>query len=64
VDAKDVCHRAGKGQDIYVDTSALRTNPLFHKRIGHRAVGVVFNPKSELYNYVPSMITQVPPSAP
>ncbi|WP_246310741.1 erythromycin esterase family protein [Paenibacillus xylanilyticus] len=46
-------HRAGEGRDGMVMLSD--TSSVLHKTIGHRAIGVVYNPDHERYgNYIPS----------
>lgn len=35
-----------------------RNNPIFQQHIGHRAIGVIYNPRDEAGNYVPSLFTQ------
>lgn len=52
---EDVCHRAGKGQNMIVLPNVLQ-QPVFEKRIGHRAVGVVYNPMRDSVQYVPSVL--------
>lgn len=50
---EDYMHRAGEGRDGLVMLSD--TSSVLHKVIGHRAIGVVYNPDHERYgNYVPS----------
>ncbi|MGF9696273.1 erythromycin esterase family protein [Paenibacillus sp. MABNR03] len=50
---EDYMHRAGEGRDGMVMLSD--TSSVLHKSIGHRAIGVVYNPDHERYgNYVPS----------
>ncbi|GHA56144.1 erythromycin esterase family protein [Pontibacter akesuensis] len=39
---------------IFLD--ALGQNSFFQRRIGHRAIGVVYNPNAESGNYVPSVL--------
>ena len=35
-----------------------KTHPLFEQYIGHRAIGVVYNPRNEAGNYVPTYFTR------
>lgn len=54
---EDLMHRAGSFDKIlfFNDASA----PLFDEEIGHRAIGVVYDPRYERYgNYVPSRMAQ------
>ena len=53
---EDVCHQASKGQNAIFLPSALRSHPVLEKRIGNRAVGVVYNPNHDYNQYVPSII--------
>lgn len=57
---EEVCHRvAGPGGKMVVLLEEVRQDPLFKRRIGHRAVGVVYDPKAEKYgNYVPSVVAE------
>jgi erythromycin esterase-like protein len=52
---EDICHRAGKGQNMLLLPEVLQ-DPIFEKRVGHRAVGVVYNPHRDVGNYVPSVM--------
>jgi erythromycin esterase-like protein len=44
--------------DKLVMLRELAGDPRFNKPIGHRAIGVVYNPNSERGNYVPSVMTK------
>jgi erythromycin esterase-like protein len=59
--------REGSWEDLLHKASAPRrlllmdkfTGPLFHEKIGHRAIGVVYRPEYESYgNYVPSILPE------
>ncbi|KFZ30418.1 protein-L-isoaspartate O-methyltransferase [Pseudidiomarina salinarum] len=52
---EDICHQAGK--QFFLHSEDLQSNPGLERRIPHRAVGVVYNPRHERYgNYVPTVI--------
>ena len=52
---EDLLHQTGAFNKLFVFTEENR--PFFTKWIGHRAIGVVYNPEYEAYgNYVPSII--------
>lgn len=54
---EELLHRTGAYDKLLVFDDSNRR--LFDRWIGHRAVGVVYNPEHEAYgNYVPSMISQ------
>lgn len=54
---EDYCHRAGT--QFYVACSDLLDCPELERRIAHRAIGVVYDPRRERFgNYVPTDITQ------
>ncbi|MBS1523540.1 MAG: erythromycin esterase family protein [Bacteroidetes bacterium] len=49
-------HRAGEGNKLYL-TKDLLDDLFMENNIGHRAIGVVYNPEYESYgNYVPTVI--------
>ncbi|PLW81288.1 protein-L-isoaspartate O-methyltransferase [Kineobactrum sediminis] len=51
------CHQAGT--QFYIASGDLMDVPELQRRVPHRAVGVVYNPRHERYgNYVPSIIPQ------
>jgi erythromycin esterase len=51
------CHQAGK--QFHISSQALQSIPELKRRIAHRAVGVVYNPRHERYgNYVPTVIPE------
>ncbi len=53
---EDVLHQAGKGDKILIFTN--ENHLIFSDWIGHRAIGVVYQPEFEAYgNYVPSKIS-------
>ncbi|TGE29940.1 erythromycin esterase family protein [Hymenobacter metallicola] len=55
---EDLLHAVGPA-DKLVLSQDLRDNPYFKRRLGHRAIGVVYNPRTERFgNYVPSVIPQ------
>ena len=50
-------HRAGKENKILLMDEFARNDIMMENRIGHRAVGVVYNPQYEQYgNYVPTIL--------
>ncbi len=52
---EDICHQAGK--QFFLHSDDLKSNPGLERRLPHRAVGVVYNPRHERYgNYVPTVI--------
>lgn len=54
---EDICSQAGN--QFHIDLSNLKYISEFQKRIPHRAVGVVYNPKHERFgNYVPTVIPE------
>lgn len=44
------------GKNVLIPTAALKKKAFFTTPIEHRAIGVVYNPKNEYGNYVPSNI--------
>ena len=53
---EDLLHQAGAGNKLLI-MEDLSTDTLMENHIGHRAVGVVYNPEYEKYgNYVPSLL--------
>ena len=55
---EDLLHRSSPGNKLILSQD-LRDNKFLKHRIGHRAIGVVYNPKLERFgNYVPSAIPQ------
>ncbi|MGO4106589.1 erythromycin esterase family protein [Paenibacillus sp. YAF4_2] len=52
---EDLMHRAGAFDKILLFD---RKEPLFAETVGHRAIGVVYNPRHERGNYVPSVMSQ------
>ena len=52
---EELLHRQGGGDKILL-SSELRTVPSMMKPIGHRAIGVEYDPANERGNYVPSVI--------
>lgn len=53
---EELMHRAGAYDQIVIFD---RDKPLFHEILGHRAIGVVYNPRYERRgNYVPSVMDQ------
>ncbi|MDQ0116143.1 erythromycin esterase-like protein [Paenibacillus harenae] len=52
---EDLMHRAGAFDKIMLFD---RKESLFVEPVGHRAIGVVYNPRHERGNYVPSVIAQ------
>lgn len=52
---EDMLHKQGAGNKILF-SSELRKNEQLLKPIGHRAIGVQYNPARESGNYVPSVI--------
>ena len=54
---EDVLHKAGAGDKLLIFNKENRSQ--FNEWIGHRAIGVVYNPAFEAYgNYVPSKISE------
>lgn len=54
---EELCHQAGA--QFHINCEYLKLNPALHRRIPHRAVGVVYNPKVEQHgNYVPTVIPE------
>jgi erythromycin esterase len=54
---EDLCHQAGV--QFHINCEDLKSNAALQRRIAHRAVGVVYNPKLERYgNYVPTVIPE------
>jgi erythromycin esterase-like protein len=54
---EDLMHKAGPHDKLLIFTEKNR--PIFNRRIGHRAIGVVYNPMHEQYgNYVPSVLSK------
>ncbi len=55
---EDLLHRSGPGNKLILSQD-LRDNKFFKRRLGHRAIGVVYSPKLERFgNYVPSVTPQ------
>jgi erythromycin esterase len=53
---EDLLHKA-RGKNLLLMMDELATNSLFmERRLGHRAVGVVYHPEYEKGNYVPSQL--------
>ncbi|MES2645272.1 MAG: erythromycin esterase family protein [Bacteroidota bacterium] len=52
-----VLHQDSAGNKL-VFSEDIQNNPSFHKAIGNRAIGVVYNPGNEAGNYVPTIISQ------
>jgi erythromycin esterase-like protein len=56
---EDILHRLGGPTDKLLLSKDLREVSYLKRRIGHRAIGVVYNPRLERFgNYVPSTIPQ------
>lgn len=54
---EDLLHKAGKENKLLIMDDFKSNDFLMENRIGHRAVGVVYNPKLEHHgNYVPSVL--------
>lgn len=54
---EDVMHKAGPHDKLLIFNEDNRKH--FGRRIGHRAIGVVYNPQYEHYgNYVPSVMSE------
>ena len=49
-------HKAGKENKLLMMGDFGDNEILMENRIGHRAVGVVYNPKTDQFNYVPSTL--------
>jgi erythromycin esterase-like protein len=55
---EDVLHRSGASNKLIM-MADLRDNKFLKRPIGHRAIGVVYNPRAERFgNYVPSVVPQ------
>jgi erythromycin esterase len=54
---ESILHQAS-ASDRIIFVDALKNNDSYNKKIGHRAIGVVYNPSSEQGNYVPSIIPE------
>ncbi|WP_426061656.1 erythromycin esterase family protein [Hymenobacter sp. B1770] len=55
---EDILHRSNPGNKLVL-MKDLRDNKYLKRRIGHRAIGVVYNPRVERFgNYVPSVVPQ------
>ncbi|MCC2546373.1 erythromycin esterase family protein [Hymenobacter sp. BT175] len=55
---EDLLHATGATNKLILSKD-LREVPFFKRRLGHRAIGVVYNPRVERFgNYVPSVIPQ------
>ena len=55
---EEMLHRMGTDDKIILSRD-LRDVPEVHRRIGHRAIGVVYDPKFEAFgNYVPTVIQE------
>jgi len=52
---EDLLHRA-LGADAVVDFAGERSGPWLGARLGHRAIGVVYDPGRETGNYVPTVM--------
>lgn len=53
---EDRLHNASSGDFLLIMNPQLRKHPFIGSKIGHRAVGVVYNPERERFgNYVPSI---------
>jgi erythromycin esterase len=48
-------HQLGASNKLII-SSELKNNPALQSNIGHRAIGVVYNPNQERGNYVPSKV--------
>ncbi len=54
--AEDIMHRVGRSSTLFIFDDLDQNSPL-HEVIGHRAVGVVYNPEREREgNYVPTIL--------
>ena len=54
---EQIFHRAGGGQNKLLMMHNIRNDGSLSEYIGHRAIGVVYNPEHEMYgNYVPSIM--------
>lgn len=52
---EDVLHRAGEHDKLIIFEEE---NPFFNHPLDHRAIGVVYNPKHEWGNYVPTVLAE------
>ncbi|MCP8970593.1 erythromycin esterase family protein [Ectobacillus ponti] len=52
---EELLHRTGPYDKLIMFNEENR--PIFSDRIGHRAIGVVYRPRYERYNYVPSQVS-------
>lgn len=53
---EDIFHREGEGENILYLPSE-RGNNTFERPLGHRAIGVVYDPRHEAGNYVPTILS-------
>ncbi|HVX49280.1 MAG TPA: erythromycin esterase family protein, partial [Chitinophagaceae bacterium] len=54
---EDILHKAGNEDKLLIMDDFTNNNELMENHVGHRAVGVVYNPEYELYsNYVPTIV--------
>ncbi len=54
---EELAHRSGAGEAFMLFGDELATNDDFEQPLGHRAIGVVYRPRSEQWgNYVPTII--------
>jgi erythromycin esterase-like protein len=52
---EEILHRSGEGNRIIL-SSELKGQPTWMSSLGNRAIGVVYNPRQERGNYVPTVI--------
>ena len=54
---EQILHSAGEGEDMLLITDNMKQEEIGYYHLGHRAIGVVYNPEYESYrNYVPTII--------
>jgi erythromycin esterase-like protein len=54
---EQIFHQAGDGKDKLLLMDKIKNEECLSTHIGHRAIGVVYNPEHEMYgNYVPSIM--------
>lgn len=54
---EDMLHNTSPANKIVL-TKELKDNPKYMKSIGHRAIGVVYDPSNERGNYVPTVLPE------
>lgn len=55
---EDLLHSTGQGNSLLIFGEDEELKEVFDKKLGHRAIGVVYHPEREGGNYVPSRLSQ------